>query len=95
MLSSGLFPAPIEVVELTTNVYRSLARDSAIYADLDTFNPGPYLDPSYSACREPLTELPTIRVYHGFGFGRRICPGQEVAEAELLVAWAALPRPLS
>ena len=31
-----------------------------------------------------------MRGYHGFGFGRRICPGQEVAEAELLVACAAL-----
>jgi Cytochrome P450 len=72
------------------NLDRSLARDPAVYPDPDTFNPGRYLDPKYPTYREPLSEFPTIRGYHGFGFGRRICPGQEVAEAELLVACAAL-----
>ena len=68
----------------------SLARDPKVYPDPDRFNPERYLDPSYPTYREPLTEFPTIRGYHGFGFGRRICPGQEVAEAELLIACAAL-----
>ena len=90
MLSNGLFPASIDVLKLTADLYRSLARDPAVYPDPDTFNPGRYLDPSYPTYREPLTEFPTIRGYHGFGFGRRICPGQEVAEAELLVACAAI-----
>ena len=70
--------------------YRSLARDPKVYPDPDRFNPERYLDPSYPTYREPLSEYPTIKGYHGFGFGRRICPGQEVAEAELLVACAAL-----
>jgi hypothetical protein len=74
----------------SANLDRSLARDPAVYPDPDTFNPGRYLDPKYPTYREPLSEFPTIRGYHGFGFGRRICPGQEVAEAELLVACAAL-----
>jgi Cytochrome P450 len=76
--------------ETSAYLYRSLTRDPAVYPDPDTFNPGRYLDPSYPTYREPLSEFPTIRGYHGFGFGRRICPGQEVAEAELLVACAAI-----
>jgi cytochrome P450 len=74
----------------TAHASRSLARDPAAYPDPDAFNPARYLDPNYPTYREPLSEFPTIRGYHGFGFGRRICPGQEVAEAELLVACAAL-----
>lgn len=70
--------------------YRSLARDPTVYPDPDRFNPERYLDPSYPTYREPLSEYPTIKGYHGFGFGRRVCPGQELAEAELLVACAAL-----
>ncbi len=81
---------PKTVDRANAYLHRSLARDPAVYPDPNTFNPGRYLDPTYPTYREPLTEFPTIRGYHGFGFGRRICPGQEVAEAELLVACAAL-----
>lgn len=88
MLLNGLFLGAIRAH--SAHASRSLARDPAAYPDPDTFNPARYLDPSYPTYREPLSEFPTIRGYHGFGFGRRICPGQEVAEAELLVACAAL-----
>jgi Cytochrome P450 len=83
-------PGMINEASTYTYMYRSLARDPAVYPNPDTFNPGRYLDPKYPTYREPLSEFPTIRGYHGFGFGRRICPGQEVAEAELLVACAAI-----
>jgi Cytochrome P450 len=87
-LSNGSYVG--DITDACSDLHRSLSRDPAVYPDPDTFNPGRYLDPSYPTYREPLSEYPTIKGYHGFGFGRRICPGQEVAEAELLIACAAL-----
>lgn len=75
------------------NLLRAITRDPAVFPDAATFNPDRWLNPSYPTYREPLTEYPTIRSFTTFGYGRRICQGQDLVEAELLVgiggmAWA-------
>lgn len=49
--------------------------------------------PGYPTYREPLTKFPSLQNYSAFGFGRRICPGMNIAERSLnifasRVAWA-------
>ena len=75
------------------NLLRAITRDPAVFPEAETFNPDRWLNSSYPTYREPLTEYPTIRSFSSFGYGRRICPGQDLVEAELLVgiggmAWA-------
>lgn len=79
-----------------TNIHPNqwaIHRDPSLYPDADTFLPSRWLDPSYPTYREPLTQHPTITNYSCFGFGRRICPGQHIAERSLnilvaRIAWA-------
>ena len=68
----------------------SMARDPAKYPDGDTYNPGRWIEPEYPTYKEPLTIHPRLVGHHGFGRGRRMCPGIEVTEAELLVACGSL-----
>jgi cytochrome P450 len=68
----------------------ALARDEQLYPDPETYNPARWLEPSYPTYKEPLTEHPRLMGHHGFGMGRRMCPGIDVTEAELLVACGAL-----
>ncbi|KAF8988306.1 cytochrome P450 [Cyathus striatus] len=59
------------------NAY-AILRDEMIYADPDSFNPSRYLPkPEGNAEPYPLGH---------FGFGRRICPGQYLADASLFIA---------
>jgi hypothetical protein len=37
-----------------------------------------------------MTEFPTIKGHHGFGYGRRVCIGQDLVHAEMFVACGAL-----
>lgn len=69
---------------------RSLSRNEAMYPSAETFNPARWLDPSYPTFKTPLTEFPTIKGYHGFGYGRRACVGQDLVHSELLLACGAL-----
>ena len=79
-----------------TNIHPNqwaIHRDPALYPDPDTFQPDRWLDPSYATFREPLTEHPNIKSFSAFGFGRRICPGMNIAERSLnilvaRIAWA-------
>jgi cytochrome P450 len=68
----------------------ALARDEKLYPDPETYNPARWLEPEYPTYKEPLTEHPRLMGHHGFGMGRRMCPGIDVTEAELLVACGAL-----
>lgn len=68
----------------------ALARDESLYPDPETFNPNRWLDPQYPTYKEPLTEHPRLMGHHGFGMGRRMCPGIETTECELLVACSAI-----
>ena len=54
-----------------------------MYPDPETFNPDRWLDPKYPTYKEPLAQFPNIAGYSAFGFGRRICPGMNIAERSL------------
>ena len=71
----------------------SIHRDKNLYPDPESFLPERWLEPSYPTYKEPLTTYPNLQNYSNFGFGRRICPGQNVAERSLyieaaMIAWA-------
>ena len=68
----------------------AIACDPALYPDLESFNPGRWLDPAFPTYQEPLSVHPRLLGHHGFGRGRRMCPGIELTEAELLVACGSL-----
>ncbi|KEF56141.1 uncharacterized protein A1O9_07722 [Exophiala aquamarina CBS 119918] len=72
----------------------AIHRDPELYPDADTFRPERWLDPKFpQTYREPLSKYPNLQNYSCFGFGRRICPGQSIAERSLIlltarIAWA-------
>jgi cytochrome P450 len=68
----------------------ALARDPKLYPDADSYRPERWLEDSWPTYKEPLTEHPRLMGHHGFGMGRRMCPGIEVTEAELLVACGSI-----
>lgn len=66
-------------------------RNEAMYPNGDSFCPDRWLRPEYPATyKEPNEQQPTIRRYSAFGFGRRICPGYEIAERALFIQIASL-----
>lgn len=72
---------------------RAIHRDPNIYPDPEVFNPGRWLSPEFPTYREPLDKYPNIQNFSAFGFGRRICPGMNIAERSLhilvaRIAWA-------
>lgn len=68
----------------------AIARDPVLYPDGETYNPARWLEPEYPTYQEPLSVHPRLVGHHGFGRGRRMCPGIEITEAELLVACGSL-----
>ncbi|KAK5445352.1 hypothetical protein LTS15_010133 [Exophiala xenobiotica] len=79
-----------------TNVHANqwaIHRDPDLYPDPETFNPSRWLSPEYPTFREPLDKFPNLQNFSAFGFGRRICPGMNLAENSLhlliaRMAWA-------
>ncbi|KAF7197197.1 Cytochrome P450 monooxygenase [Pseudocercospora fuligena] len=63
----------------------SISRDPEVFPEPDTWNPLRWLDSKFPTYQEPLTQFPTITQYSQFGYGRRICQGMGVAEADLFV----------
>ncbi|KAF2179947.1 cytochrome P450 [Zopfia rhizophila CBS 207.26] len=71
----------------------AIHRDPGLYPDPESFNPNRWLDPSFPTYKSPLSVYPNLHNYSAFGFGRRICPGQNIAERSLniltaRIAWA-------
>ncbi|KAK5126620.1 hypothetical protein LTR85_009554 [Meristemomyces frigidus] len=79
-----------------TNIHPNqwaIHREPALYPDPETYNPDRWLNPKYPTYREPLTQFPNLQNFSCFGFGRRICPGQHIAERSIhllvaRIAWA-------
>jgi len=71
----------------------AIHREESLYPSPEQFIPDRWLDPSYPTYREPLSTYPNIQNFSAFGFGRRICPGINIAERNLniqvaMIAWA-------
>lgn len=71
----------------------SMSRNPDQYPQPEMYNPDRWVEPSFPSYKEPLTRYPSIVGYSQFGYGRRVCQGQEVAEVDLFVgigslAWA-------
>jgi hypothetical protein len=61
-----------------------------MFPDPEAYNPMRWLDPSYPTFKEDLTVNPTITNYSQFGYGRRVCQGQGVTEADMFVGVGAM-----
>ncbi|KAF2095712.1 cytochrome P450 [Rhizodiscina lignyota] len=79
-----------------TNIHANqwaIHRDPELYPEPETFKPERWLDPKYPTYKEPLSTYPNLQGFSAFGFGRRICPGLNIAERSLFlliarIAWA-------
>ncbi|KAJ5392311.1 hypothetical protein N7509_007801 [Penicillium cosmopolitanum] len=68
----------------------AIHRDPDLYPDGDTFNPDRWLNPKYITFREPLSKYPSLQNFSSFDFGRRICPGMNIAERSLYILSARI-----
>ncbi|KAI1790162.1 cytochrome P450 [Ganoderma leucocontextum] len=71
-----VIPAGTEVV----GCHWAIARDPDVFPDGDTFSPGRWLDEK--------GEMRTDLRFFNWGFGRRICPGQHLADRSLFITIA-------
>jgi cytochrome P450 len=63
----------------------AISRDPEFYPDPEVFNPLRWVKPEYPTYQEPLTQYPTIINSTQFGYGRRTCTGQQVADEDMLI----------
>ena len=64
----------------------TIHRDASLYPDPDSFIPDRWLTSEYpTTFREPASTYPNLQNFSAFGFGRRICPGQNIAERSLYI----------
>jgi cytochrome P450 len=68
----------------------AIHRDPTLYPDPESFRPERWLKPSWPTYREPLSQFPNLQNFSAFGFGRRICPGQSIAERNLNIVVARI-----
>ena len=68
----------------------TMCRSDQYYQDADSFDPSRWLNPASSLYREPLTEFPKLQNHSVFGWGRRVCIGQDYAATQMLVVCAAM-----
>lgn len=73
----------------------AIHREPELYPQPESYLPERWLDSSYrTTFKSPLSVYPNLHNYSNFGFGRRVCPGQNIAERNLYllaarIAWAA------
>ncbi|KAF2492204.1 cytochrome P450 [Lophium mytilinum] len=63
----------------------AISRDPAMFPDPESFNPLRWVKPEFPTYREPLTQYPTVINCTQFGYGRRVCQGQGVADEDMLI----------
>ncbi|USP75348.1 uncharacterized protein yc1106_02622 [Curvularia clavata] len=63
----------------------SIHREPNRYPDPDNFRPERCLEKGWPTFKEPLTQYPSLQNFSAFGFGRRICPGLNIAEQSLYI----------
>ncbi|KAI9702672.1 MAG: hypothetical protein M1820_006056 [Bogoriella megaspora] len=67
-----------------------ISRDPVMFPDPEAYNPMRWLDPAYPTFKEDSTVNPTITNYSQFGYGRRVCQGMGVTEADMFVGVGAM-----
>ncbi|KAE8454276.1 hypothetical protein EG329_005201 [Mollisiaceae sp. DMI_Dod_QoI] len=68
----------------------AIHRDESLYPDPESFIPERWLDSKYPTYKEPLDIYPNLQNFSAFGFGRRICPGMNIAERSLHILVARI-----
>jgi len=68
----------------------TIHREPKRYPDPDSFRPERWLEKEWPTYREPLTHYPNLQNFSAFGFGRRICPGLNIAERSLYILIARI-----
>lgn len=71
-------------------IEQALSRDPEMYSKATKYDPQRWLSPSSPCYQAPLTVHPRLVGFSGFGSGRRVCPGIDLTEAELLIACGSL-----
>lgn len=69
---------------------RAISHSPTTYPSPDTFSPARYLDPSSPTYQTPLSIHPRIQGHSIFGYGRRVCIGQDYAASQILTICAAI-----
>lgn len=80
-------------LEAGTNVHPvqwSIHREPILYPDPESFRPERWLEEKWPTFKAPLNRYPNLQNYSAFGFGRRICPRQNVAERSLYILIARI-----
>lgn len=83
---SVFLPAGSNVHPVQWTIHREPKR----YPDPDGFRPERWLEKEWPTYREPLTQYPNLQNFSAFGFGRRICPGLNIAERSLYILIARI-----
>lgn len=82
--------SPISLILTST---RALNRVTKQYPDPENFRPERWLEASWPTYMEPLSQYPNLRegkAMHTFGWGRRACLGQSIADYELFLTTASV-----
>jgi len=56
-----------------------------MFPDPESFNPLRWVEPGWPTYQEPLTQFPTVINCSQFGYGRRTCQGQTVADEDMFI----------